>query len=161
MTTFTISEADFVAAQRLFNRPTRRSWLIRGAWLAVLLAIALFAPRETASIAWFAIGGTIVGLVVARKLVLPIVSRRQFRGYKGIRAETTIVLEDSGVRYTTADANVLLRWNKLCKWRQDTGYVLLYHSPRLFNIVPRSLAAHGFDMAALTARLETEVGAAS
>ena len=161
MTTFTISEADYVAAQRLFVRPTALKRWMRVGGVAVLIVIALSLSGESAWMVWGGLGGGIASFVAAQVLLVPFMARRNYRSYKGIRSEMDLTLEADGVRYTTADANVLLRWEKILKWREDEAYLLLFHSPRLFNIVPKALGQRGFDVAALQLRLESNVGPAA
>ena len=161
MTTFKISEEDYLAAQRLFMRPSTATRAWRSATAVAVARIGAFGPAEISFTAWCALAGGVAGFVVVRYVMVPWRLRSSYRQYAGIRGETDIALEPEGIRYRTADANVLLRWEKILKWREDDGYVLVYHSPRLFNIVPKSLAQSGFDLGALTAALNQQVGAAS
>ncbi|MGJ7606903.1 YcxB family protein [Variovorax sp. LT1R20] len=46
----------------------------------------------------------------------------------------------------------------MLKWRQDDRFVLLYLMPRLFHVLPKSVASQGFDVAALVERLNRHVG---
>jgi hypothetical protein len=49
-------------------------------------------------------------------------------------------------------------WQNVLKWRHDDRFVLLYPMPRLFHVVPKSVAARGFDLKGLLERLNRHVG---
>ena len=157
-TEYKISEIDYVRAMKLFSKITPKIAAIYAAAIAVLSAAAVFAPPVVKD---GAIGGLIGGAVViilGRLIVNPILSRRHYRKYKAIQEPIHIQLKDDGVEFSTADGKVLLRWEKILKWRQNEGYILIYPMPRLYHIVPKTIKASGFDLLALTKTLEARVG---
>lgn len=157
---YRITEQDYVRAQRLFARMTPRGWTA----LAILAAGAiLLAVLGRADIRPFAVGG-LIGIAVLLAMphtLLPWNARRQYRKYKGIQSPVGIELREDGVRFVSSHGEGVLIWNHVLKWRQDADYVLLYPMPRMFHIVPRSVAAQGLDIDGLISRLEARVGKAS
>ena len=108
-----------------------------------------------------AIGGLVGGLFVAlvgRYIVSPILARRHYRKYKSIQEEFTVELVDDGVRFTSPNADGKITWDKIHKWRQNEDFVLIYPMPRIFHMIPKSVAAQGFDLQALTDGLQHHVG---
>lgn len=156
-----ISEADYIHAMRLHARV--RGWRL-AALVLVLAAIAVAAVLGPATLRPPLIGGLVGGAAVAagsRWWLLPWLARRHYRQYPMIHEPFTVQLRDDGVRFTSPQGDGLLRWTHILKWRSGPHQLLLYPMPRLFHIVPRAVTAQGFDLAALVARLEAEVGEAS
>lgn len=155
---FRISEQDYVDAMRLFGRLTRR-WIIAYSVSAVpLLALAYFG-----SPVWrgAAIGGLIGGLLVAlaaRNIVGPLLARRHYRKYKAMHEEFVVELVDDGVRFASPTADGRVTWDNVHRWREDEALVLIYLMPRLFHIIPKAVAAQGFDLQGLTHALHQHVG---
>lgn len=156
--TYQISEADYVAAARLFSKLTSK-------WLAIYLVLAvilvLLAALSEAALRAAAIGGVIGGFIgglMMHYIIVPIQARRHYRKYKAMHATFTIELLESGVRLTSPNAQGIVRWDQIHKWRQNDVFVLIYPMPRLYHIIPKSIAAQGFDVAQLTQALKQSVG---
>lgn len=157
--TFRISEDDYVAAMKLFARPTFLRRLLLTSFLAVLLLVALSAGREL----WPATLGGVVGLVIVvviTTIVAPQMTRRHYRKYKAIQGEFTAELLDTGVCIASEHGDYTLVWENILKWRYDERFVLIYPMPRMFHILPRSVAEQGFDVTELIERLNRHVGPA-
>lgn len=157
---YTISEDDYVRAMKLFSRFTPKGGLILGLIFLVLILAAAFAPQPVKS---GAIGGLIGGgvtLVLVRYLLSPILARRHYRKYKSIQLPINIELKDEGIEFSSADGGGVVRWQTIFKWRHDEHYLLVYPMPRLYYIIPRTIATAGFDLPALLHALEIKVGKA-
>src|SRR5690606_25143640 len=155
---FHVSERDYVRAGILYARTSGRVRAVLALGLAVLLALAVWGPDGLRSLA---IGGALGGVlgVGAIRLVNPWLLRRHYRQYKGIQQEQTVALLDEGVRFTSADGQGRLPWDKILKWRCNGDYVLVYPMPRLYYLVPvAAVAAQGFDVDRLKAALARHVG---
>lgn len=158
--TFKISELDYVNAMKLYARLTPRLILIYLAAALVLAALALFGGVIVSAGAMGGLVGGIIAIVIGRYIVMPIMARRHYRKYKAIQEEFTVELLEDGVSFSSPDAEGKITWGKMLKWRQNESYVLIYPMPRLFHIIPKSVAAQGFDLQALTDRLHQHVGKA-
>lgn len=156
---YRITEQDYIRAQRLFARATPRGW----AAFAVMAAGAALLAVAGGDLRPAGIGGLIgIAVVLAiSRMLLPWNARRQYRKYKAIQEPLGIELREDGVRFASSQGEGTVVWDHILKWRQDARYVLLYPMPRMFHIVPRSIAAQGFDIDGLIARLEARVGKAS
>lgn len=157
-TPYRISEDDYVDAMRLFNRFTPRTFAL---CLTAALALGILAMAGPPLVRAGAIGGLAGGLivpVVGRYLVSPLLSRRHYRKYKAIQEAFTVELLDEGVRFASPHGESLLPWATMLKWRQDEHYVLIYLMPRMYHILPKSVASGGFDVPLLVERLTHHVG---
>lgn len=156
--TYLISEQDYVDAIKLFAKLTPRLVIIYSASILVLAALAIFGSPVLSG---GAIGGGIGGLTAAligRYVVSPILARRHYRKYKAIQEEFSVEVVDDGVRFTSLNGDGKITWDKVYKWRENEKFVLIYPMPRIFYMVPKSVAAQGFDLQALTDGLQQHVG---
>ncbi|SEJ70858.1 MULTISPECIES: YcxB family protein [unclassified Variovorax] len=156
--TFRISEDDYLAAMKLHARLTpARLALTVGIGLLLVLGAA-FGPSlvEAASVGGLVGGGGV--LLATRFIVLPLMARRHYRKYKAIHEEFNAELLDHGLRLTVPHSDHTIVWQNVLKWRHDDRFVLLYPMPRLFHVVPKSVAARGFDLKGLLERLNRHVG---
>jgi hypothetical protein len=157
---FSLSEDDYEQAVRL-GSPLAK-WRI--AVLAVMaLALAGFAIFGSSPVRLIAMGALISFTVVvtgSRLFLMGFLARRTYRNYKAIQEATRVELKAEGLAMETRDAQGLLRWEKVLKWRHNDQFLLIYQAPRLFHTLPKSIAAQGFDMDGLIQALETHVGPA-
>jgi hypothetical protein len=155
--TFRISEDDYADALKLSARLTRLRLALLVAIAVLLLLGALIGGRDL----WSASLGGLIGLVavvVATRLLTPVLARRSYRKYKAMQAEFRAELLDTGLRLASPHGDGTVIWENILKWRQDDRFVLIYLMPRLFHILPQSVAAQGFDLPALIERLNRHVG---
>jgi hypothetical protein len=155
--TFRISEDDYAHALKLFARLTRLRLALLVAIPLLLLLGAFIGGRNL----WPAALGGVIGLivvVVATRLLAPVLARRNYRKYKAMQAEFSAQLLDTGLRLASPHGDGTVVWENILKWRQDDRFVLIYLMPRLFHVLPKSVAAQGFDLPALIERLNRHVG---
>jgi hypothetical protein len=155
---YRLSEGDYAGAIRLSAKFTPRVATIYLVSAVVLAMLAVFGP---AVIRGGAAGGLIGGLsvmLIGRYIATPILARRHYRKYKAIHDEFGVELVDDGVRFTSPNADGKITWDKVYKWRQNDDFVLIYPMPRIFHIIPKSVAAQGFDLHELTKELLQHVG---
>ncbi|RTQ36928.1 YcxB family protein [Variovorax gossypii] len=155
--TFRISEDDYADAMRLFARPTPLRWALLAAIGLLLLLGALIGGPGL----WPAAVGGMVGMAIvllATRLLTPAMARRHYRKYKAMQAEFQAELLETGLRLASPHGDGTVVWENVLKWRQNDRFVLIYPMPRLYHIVPKSIASQGFDLQGLTQRLERYVG---
>ena len=156
--TFRISEDDYVDAMKLYARlPRTARWLL-GAAAVLLVLAAVFGTRQVQASALGGLAGGAGVLLAMRVFVMPMTARRHYRKYKAIREEFSAELLDDALRLRAPHGESRIIWANVLKWRQDDRFVLLYLMPRLFHVLPKSVAAQGFDVAALVERLNQHVG---
>lgn len=156
---YRISEDDYVNAMKLFAKLSPRALLI---YVTVALVLVLFAVFGSRLLQAGAIGGLVGGGVVSlimRLVVSPILARRHYRKYKAIQDEFTFELLDEGIQITSPNANGLVKWDHILKWRQNSDYLLMYPMPRIYYLLPKRISATGFDVDELVRALTKHVGA--
>jgi hypothetical protein len=155
---YRVSEDDYVNATALFGKITLSSAIGLSALALLLLGLELFGPPFMQGVG---IGGIIGGAIVAvlgRYVLSPWIARRHYRNYKAIQEEFTIEILDDCVHFSTADSDSKIKWANILKWRHNDAYILIYPMPRIYYVVPKSLAASGFDIPLLIAKLTQNVG---
>jgi YcxB-like protein len=156
--TFRVLEEDYVDAMDLFARLTPRMVIVYCTSVLALALVALLgSPLLRASTIGALIGGASFTLL-GRYLVAPMLARRYYSTYKAIQEEFSIELLDDGIQFTSANATGKTPWSQIHKWRENEKFVLVYLMPRLFQIVPKSIADQGFDLQAPTNGLRQHVG---
>lgn len=143
---------------KLFEKPTPRLILT---YCAIVLALIVLVIYGLPVLRGGAIGGLIGGfavIIIGRYVVSPILARRHYRKYKAIHQEFGVELAEDGIHFSSLNADGKLTWDHVHKWRQNENFVLIYPMPRLFHIIPKSVAIQGFDLQALTDRLLQHVG---
>lgn len=154
---FSISEDDYAAAMKLHARMTRKRRALLIGLTAVLVLGAVIGGRALWPVAMGGlVGGT--GVILLTIALAPVVARRHYRKYKAMQAQFGAELLNEGLRLTSPHSGGTVVWENMLKWRQDERFVLIFLMPRLFNILPKSVAAQGFDVPALVERLNRRVG---
>lgn len=155
---YRITETDYVRAMGLFATPSAGLLAIYLAAALVLTALAVLGSHAWRGLAIGGLIGGVITVLAGRFVLTPLLARRHYRAYKAIQEEFGVELLDDGVRFTSPDAQGIVTWSKILKWRQDDRYLLIFPMPRLFHIIPKSVATQGFDLERLTSRLRQVVG---
>jgi uncharacterized membrane protein len=105
-----------------------------------------------------AFGGCLVAGLILRYIIFLTSARKYYRKCKAIYKEFSTELFDGGVRIAAPYGDAKLVWEIIMKWRQDKNYILIYLTPSVFYILPKSIAASGFDVPMLIRQLAEHVG---
>ncbi|GAA6142104.1 YcxB family protein [Hydrogenophaga sp. 5NK40-0174] len=157
---YTISEEDYVQAMRLHARLTPLRVVGTVACLLIIAVIAVMAPASVQPVFWGAFIGTVLMIVLGRWVLIPWQARRAYRKYKAIHDEFSLGFVPEGMQVASVDASGLVPWEKMLKWREGEAFILIYMMPRLFHIVPKSVASQGLDVAGFRAALQDRLGPA-
>lgn len=155
---YRISENDYVKASELFAKLTRKQVILLSSILLIALAFIFFG---TGAIRAAAIGGTVSGvavMVVIKYLINPYLMRQHYKKYKAMHDEFEIEILNDGLNFISSGGAGKVVWNSIYAWRHDERFILIYPMPRLFYVVPKSLAANGFDVDLVVQKLTQEVG---
>ena len=155
---YRISKQDYINAAKLFRKFTVK---MAASYLAVtilLLIIAFIGPKFLKhGIFGGIIGGFIASLII-RYLVFPIQTKRNYKKYKAMHDEFTLELLEEGLKFGSSTGEGLVKWDTINKWRQNDDYILIYPMPRLYHIIPKSVAEQGFDIQGVVDSLNERVG---
>ena len=143
LVSFTITVQDYINALRL---RARRHWirnlalkLVSAAALAaVLLAMVLSGFRPSLTIG--AIGGLIAlaCLFLFTYLVrLPWQARKVYSQQKTMQHPVTASWNSEGYSASTKAASGTISWSDFWGWTADENIILFFHSPVLFQMLPR------------------------
>lgn len=156
---YLVSEDEYVRANLLFGRPTRRRQIWLASAAALLVFVMLFAASDLQRLgAVGALAGGALGYWLLRYVHAPWQTRRQYRAYPAAHQPIDVNLEAEGLRVVDADSSCLLRWDRLVGWREDREFVLLYQNPRLYHIVPKRLEPVGLDLHGMLETLRSRLG---
>lgn len=158
---YTISEEDYVHALRLHARLTPLRMVGTAVSLLLIAVIASIAPRGMQPVFWGAFIGAVMMVVLGRWVLIPWQARRAYRKYKAIQDEFSLDFVPDGMQVASVDASGVVPWGKMLKWREDEKFILVYLMPRLFHIVPKSVAEQGLDLAGFCENLTSKVGKAT
>jgi len=127
-----LTEADYVTAQWLHIKPRPL--------VAVLVLLPLLAALTVMVLdrQWSLIA-TFIFLVVVYFAYLPFRSRRLFRQHKALAERISVEPRDEGLFFQRENANALVPWSYLMKWRSSDKLLLLYPTKGSFYMLPASL----------------------
>ena len=155
---FTISENEYISANKLFTQPTRKHYVLYVIALLIFAAIIVFSPYFISRIA--AIGAIIGGVVfhvAGRFFYCPWQARKQYRCYTAIQEPIKVKLTDNAVCFYSRQGDSKLDWSDIKKWRENEEHILLYQAPLVYHIIPKRVA----DSVELVKALEKHVGKSS
>ena len=157
-----ITEDEYVQANKLFSRLSKKHWLLYAIAIPGFIATAVLTNSEIIRYgAIFGLIGGFVGHLVVRYLLAPWQCRRQYRKYKAIHESFDISLEKEGIRFIEPDSSSLLKWNHLMKWRENSEFILVYQNPKLYHPIPKRFSAVGVDILGIHKKLEKTIGSAT
>lgn len=137
---FTITEEEYVNANKLFTKLSKKTLLIYGVGCAGLAAIAFLADSPVLRTG--AIGGIVGGIIgdlCVRRIYAPIQTKKQYREYKAAQEPISISRQDSGLIFKSAVGNANIEWNRIVKWRENKELVLIYQAPQVYHVVPKRI----------------------
>jgi hypothetical protein len=143
--TFQLEPEDYVAANRLHSR-----MIFRRPWRRTLLACVIFGEALYLYLAWsrppisaLDIFISIVVIcafafpVLGHLLYLPYKTRKVFREQKNLHYPLTMSWSEAGFKIENQQGSSVTPWGDFFKWSEDSRILLLYHSSRLFYMVPK------------------------
>ena len=143
--TFTVraelSEADYIAAQRLHRR--RSLWLtIAGVVLAAVLAwIAIRSFKRGdlfgLCLSLGALGGGLAGGLISHYLWIPWQARRVFRKQKSMQRPFELSWDAAGLHAKDGNGEYRHAWSDFVRWREGERLFVLSLSDAMFIMVPK------------------------
>lgn len=153
---FRISEDDYAAAIKVSARLSRMRLTLLIVMVVVFVLGAVLGGRTLLPVVLLGFGA--VGIIVMPIVLAPMLARRHYRKYKGIQVEFGAELLDNGLRMASPHGEGTLVWENILKWRQSDRFVLVYPMPRIFHVLPKSVAEQGFNLPELIERLNRHIG---
>ena len=144
---YTISEREYVQANKLYARLTKRQLTVSFVITAILIVVVYFAGDSV--FRGGAIGGLVGGLggyLICRYLLAPWKTRRLYRSYAAIKEPCTVKIHDEGLKFLSKSGEALIEWGHIMKWRQNDNFLLIYQAPHLYHLIPKRLGTIINDM---------------
>ena len=70
-------------------------------------------------------------------LYLPYKTRKIFREQKSLHYPMTVSWSEAGFKFENQQGSAVMPWGDFFKWGEDSRIFLLYHSSRLFHMLPK------------------------
>lgn len=141
--TFTITEADYVQAMQLHYRPhrwARAAQVAAGALVGVAVLISAWVATQGDTLTLIYSGTVAVGLAAllyVYKVYLAATARRTFHQHKALHQPVTVELEADTSTWSNENSHSTHPWADMHRWKEDDASFLLYHTPSLFQFLPK------------------------
>jgi len=143
---YTVSEKDFVEAQRLFRatilspsrRLARQGMMFFGAFLFAGAIFLLASGRARGDVPTILATGVCGALLIGIYAFYPdFMAHRKFRTDGKIRREMNVEFSEEGVRALSAGMESFSAWKNFAGYAESSGVFLLFLSPKLFLLFPK------------------------
>jgi hypothetical protein len=163
MLTVQLTDADYLAAQRLHTRRARMiPWLLDGALIALgaLASAGVFGREFAKGGGPFAVAMTIILLltVIAQYAIAPRRWLRNFREQKSAQHPITYSWSDTALSTQGDYGNSTVPWTDFLKIRENEQTYLLYLAKMLFYCIPKRAFATAEGAAEFGALVKARIG---
>lgn len=156
---FTITEGEYLRANKLFTKPSRKTLIIYAVAGIALATIALGVASPVLRIgAMGALIGGFFGHLFVRRIYAPSQTRKQYKEYKAAQEPVCVTRQDDGIKFETASGGAIIDWARIVKWRENEELVLIYQAPQVYHIVPKRIGELADE---ISKALAEKVGAAT
>ena len=156
---FTLTEGEYVKANQLFTKPSRKTLFIYAVAGIALATIALGAGSPALRIgAIGALVGGIFGHLFVRRIYAPSQTRKQYKACKAAQEPVCVTRQDDGINFETASGGATIEWARIVKWRENDELLLIYQAPQVYHIVPKRIGELADE---ISMALDEELGAAT
>ena len=136
-----LEEADYVAAQRLYRRPSR-FWQVFGVVFAVVMVAGAVVAAKAGDkwVFYFflmVLAGSAIGGLAGHYLWLPWQARRVFRQQKSLQRPFEISWDDKGIYARDDHGEYKHFWADFMRWNEDSRLFVLSLSEVMFLMVPK------------------------
>ena len=137
----TLEEQDYLNAQRLHRRWSKRKSIIIISLviLVIVLCLALWCQGAlpiAGGIIGGLIGGTFAG-AITRYVYIPWKARRVFRQQKSLQREYTMSWNADGIQTKSKNGENSSSWSDFIRWKESENLFLLYISDIQFYMFPK------------------------
>ncbi len=160
---YQIKEKDFIAAAKLAGRGKMKLFYYAPVVFLILKLSHTFLLVEGADkksygedILLFLLVSilVVVSILLIRFVFNPILFRWIYRRSRCFTLPLTVKLNSDGLRFEQEDSVSDLKWERVHKWNEDKNSVIVYSQPLIYHVVPKRLAAEGFEINALVDKLQ-------
>lgn len=127
---------------------------------ALTIDIVITRPRKIPPVTVIMSGIMIMYIVLiawywlrSRKVLL-----KHYLSQKALQENIALSLDEKGVCFKRINAEQLLVWDEIVKWKENELCLLLYCSNTLFHMIPKKVEESGFPLNILRDKLKEKVG---
>lgn len=146
--------ADYMAAQRLHLKPRPIFAIIGAALILVALAAMFLAPSWELGIALAVMAGMFF-------VYLPLKARWTFKQFKALSEPMALEVREAGLFFKSTNAEGLVPWSHIAKWRRSSTLMLLYPASGFFYMVPSSFFSGQVEFLEFANVVEAKLGRAT
>ena len=135
---YTITEDEYVKANKLFTRPSKNNLVFYTAVAISLILLSIAADSVAVKIG--AIGGIVggfIGHMVVRHIYAPWKTRRQYRTYQAAREPITVQVRPESLFFKSKIGEAIIEWPRINNWCEDEQFLLIYQAPEVYHILPK------------------------
>lgn len=149
-----LKESDFVASTFVHLRP-RPFFAVIGILLLCLAGLTVFLGHSFLLLfILIYIGGIFF-------LYMPFKAKQNFRQNKALNESITMEVGDKGLFFKRVNAEGLVPWSHIMKWKSNKKLCLLYITKNMFHVVPSHLFASQDEFQMFLKMLESHLGKSS
>lgn len=146
-TQYQISPEEYVKAGLLNGEIRGTAKIVHYLIEALLIVASLgFAYLEQYIVASGLIGAVIGVYLIPflfRKFYTPWYLKRHYRKYPAVQRPMSILVTESGVKFTSNSGEGTVSWKDIYKWREGKELLLIYPAPRIYYMVPKRVSSVG------------------
>ena len=137
---YTMTEEEYVKANKLFTKLSRKTVIIYLAAATLLATIAIIADSLALRLVTLgALIGGFVGDIIVRKVYAPIKTRKQYLVYKAAQEPIRVESQDYGLHFSAAIGDAKIEWDRIFKWRESPDLLLIYQAPEVYHVIPKRI----------------------
>lgn len=134
--TLTVTETDFVCAQRLHARTLNARAIVLLVVTVIVLAGAVEGQLSVGE-AIGALAGMFGWMAILYLVILPSRSKHIYRQQKSLHLKHSLWWDNEMLFIQSRDSEERIRWPDFIKVKENSKMLLLYRSDMLFNIIPK------------------------
>ena len=131
---YKLTEAEVVSAMQLNGRGSNQTLVALVLISVALVLVGIFTEHK--AIGFGGAVGSFIGYFAVLLILIPFNAKRQYRQYRALRNEITMLLSEQGINFKSEYGESKLQWCDIHKWKYGKGIYLLYITSNMFHMVP-------------------------
>lgn len=154
--TYKLNESETVEAMQLHGKGRKGTRILLGLTGTILLLLGIFGHYKLAPMLMF-IGG-LIGYLLVQLVIIPLKSKKLFRGYNALRQEITVSVTDQGISFSSESGDSRIKWGDIVKWKHNENVCLIYVTSTMFHMIPLRAFDNAGEQQNLFTLLEKNLG---
>lgn len=135
---YIITEDEYVKANKLFSKPTRRILIFYVITVILLVVVAVFGHTFVVKLAAAGgIVGGVLGHLIVRHIYAPWRTRRQYRSYQAAQELVSVTARTESLFFKSKIGEATIEWSRIVKWRENEDFLLIYQASEVYHIIPK------------------------